>query len=144
METKSNKPEDIASGASGQEGKNTKPLPIKDINDAESTSQIHYDGNSTFYALNEYEFKTIKNGVDNYWKELCIGSWSIFLPLLLNTISEGKLLKWEESSWELFFNGAFTLVTLLLAVVFSFTWYMSKNEVDRVIKEVEAKPKFKL
>ena len=144
MDTKSNKPEDIADLASNQGGKNTRPLPIKYINDAESTSQIHYDGNSTFYALNEYEFKTIKNGVNNYWKELSIASWSIFLPLLLNTIAEGKLLKWEDSSWELFFNGAFAFVTVLLAVVFSIAWHRSKNDVDKVIKEVEAKPKFKL
>ena len=61
METKSNNPIDINNEVSGQTGKNSKALPISEINKVELTSEMHFDGNSTFYSLNEHEFKTKKN-----------------------------------------------------------------------------------
>lgn len=121
------------------------PVDIENFNDANNSSnQIHFDGNNTYYALSEYEFKVLKNGVDNYWKELCIASWSIFIPLCINTIAEGRHLEWNSTTLELFLNALFTFVTLILAIVFSIAWRKSKNPINEVIKNVEAKPKFKL
>lgn len=122
----------------------TQPVSAQSLNDANTSNQIHFDGENIYYALSEYEFKTIKNGVDNYWKELCIASWSIFIPLSINTIAEGKNLNWQSASWELFFNALFAFVTLILAITFSVAWRKSKNPLDEVIKNVESKPKFKI
>jgi len=146
MGTNSTNTGNISGSTSEQNEKSSQPVSIKTINDADSTSQMHFNGKSTFYSLNEYEFKTIKNGVDNYWKELTIASWSIFVPLVLNTIAEGNQSKWETSlsNITLFLNCSFTLITFILAVVFSIAWHYSKNELKEVISEVEKKPKFKI
>lgn len=122
----------------------TQPVSIKDLNDAKSSNQIHFDGENTYFALSEYEFQTLKNGVSNSWKELCVASWSIFIPLFINTIAEGNDLKWENASWELFFNGLFTGITFVLGIVFSVSWKKAKNPVDEVIGKVESKPKFRI
>lgn len=144
METKSNNPKDIASDLSGQIDNNSKALPISELNKAKATSEIHFDGNSTYYSLNEHEFETIKRGENNIWKELTIASVALFIPLLSNTISEGMRIGWDNSSWSLFFNGLFTLTSLILVICFSIAWYNSNNELKNIIKRIESKPKFKL
>lgn len=122
----------------------TQPISAKSLNDANTSNQIHFDGENTYYALSEYEFKTLKNGVDNHWKEICIASWSVFIPLCLNTIAEGKSLNWQSSTWNLFLNALFTIVTLILGIAFSIAWKKSKNPLKDVIKKVESKPKFSI
>jgi hypothetical protein len=144
METKSSSPKDIMNEFSGQTDKNSKALPISEINKAKATSAIHFDGNSTFYSLNEHEFETIKRGSNNIWKELTITSIALFIPLFSNTISEGMRIKWVSSSWNLFFNGLFTLTSLILIICFSIAWYNSKDEIKEIIERIETKPKFKI
>ncbi len=144
METKSNNPNEISRQISvGQEG-NSKALPVEEIINAKATSEMHFDGNSTFYSLNEHEFKTLKRGSDNLWKELTIASVALFLPLLLNTIAEGNSEGWSNSSWNLFFNGVFTITTFILSVCFGIAWKNSKNETKEIIERIESKPKWKL
>jgi hypothetical protein len=144
METKSNNPSEITSQISEGQEENSQALPIEEINKAKATSEMHFDGNSTFYSLNEHEFKTIKRGSDNLWKELTIAAVALFLPLLLNTIATGNSIQWTNSSWNLFFNGIFTITTLILAICFGIAWYNSKKETEEIIKRIESKPKFKL
>ena len=144
METKSNNPIDINKEVSGQTEKNSKALPISEINKVKSTSEMHFDGNSTFYSLNEHEFKTIKKGNSNIWRELTITSIALFIPLLSNTISEGIRIDWANSSWNLFFNGLFTLTSLILIICFSIAWYNSNDEIEEIIERIEKKPKLKM
>ena len=144
METKSNNDSEINSQMSDGQEENSKALSIEEINKAKATSEMHFDGNSTFYSLNEHEFKTIKKGSDNLWKELTIATVALFLPLLLNTIAEGNSIQWNNSSWNLFFNGIFTITTFILAICFGIAWYNSKKESKEIIKRIENKPKFRL
>lgn len=144
METKSNNSLGIDTQISDEQESNSKALPIEEINKAKSSSQIHFDGNSTFFSLNEHEFMTIKRGGNNLWKELTIASISLFLPLLLNTIAEGNAKDWSNSSWNLFFNGIFTITTFILAICFSIAWYNSENETKNILNRIESKPKFKI
>jgi len=144
METKSNNPNEINIQISGGPEGNSQALPIEEIINAKATCEMHFDANSTFYSLNEHEFKTLKRGSDNLWKELTIASVALFLPLLLNTIAEGNTQSWSNSSWNLFFNGVFTITTFILAICFGIAWYNSKNENKEIIKRIENKPKFKI
>lgn len=144
METKSNNSLELNTQISKEQENNSKALPIDEINKAKATSEMHFDGNSTFYSLNEHEFKTLKRGSDNLWKELTIASIALLLPLLLNTIAEGNTQNWSNSSWNLFFNGVFTITTFILAICFGIAWYNSENETKEIIKRIENKPKFKL
>ena len=125
---------------------NSQPVSPQSINEAAITSEMHFDGSSTYYSLNEYEFKTIKNGTENYWKELFISCASIFVPVVINTISIGDNLKWDTSISNLMFflNSLLTVITFVLSIIFGFFWNKSENKLKKVIKEVEAKPKFKV
>jgi hypothetical protein len=142
--TKANNTGDMTDNEQNTSTGQSNPINIQEFNDANASNQIHFDGNNTYYALSEYEFKILKNGVDNYWKELCVASWSIFIPLCINTIAEGKNLEWNSTSWELFFNSLFTILTFVLAIIFSIAWNKSKNPINDVIQNVEKKPKFKI
>lgn len=144
METKSNNSLDINTQISDEQESNSKALPIDEINKAKATSEIHFDGNSTFYSLNEHEFKTLKRGSNNIWKELTIGALALFLPFLLNMIAEGNNKNWENSSWNLFFNALFTIVSFILSICFGVAWHSSINETKEIIQRIEKKPKFKI
>lgn len=144
METKSNNPSEINSQILNGQEENSQALPIEEINKAKATSEMHFDGNSTFYSLNEHEFKTLKRGSDNLWKELTIAAVALFLPLLLNTIAAGNSIQWTNSSWNLFFNRVFTITTFVLGICFKIAWYNSEKETKEIIERIENKPKFKL
>jgi len=144
METKSNNSMEINTQISDEQENNSKALPIEEINKAKSSSEMHFDGNSTFFSLNEHEFMSLKRGSNNLWKELTIASVALFLPLLLNTIAEGDAKGWSNSSWNLFFNSVFTITTFILALCFGIAWYNSENETKKIINRIENKPKYKL
>ncbi|WP_299150987.1 hypothetical protein [uncultured Dokdonia sp.] len=144
MEKKLNNLKDLGVDISNKISGNSKALPIEEINKVKSTSEMHFDGISTYYSLNEHEFETIKRGTNSIWKELTITSVALFIPLLTNTVTEGMRTNWTDPSWDLFFNGLFTLTSFILIICFGIAWYNSKNEMKIIIDRIEKKPKFKI
>lgn len=122
----------------------TKTVEVKDFNSVKSNTEIHYDGNSTMYALNKYEYETLKKGAVNDWKNYLIASLSLFLPFLLNTILELKNFTIESPTWTFFINLMFTVITLILSIIFEIFRRKNDKGLTDLFNEIENKPKLKV
>lgn len=122
----------------------TKTVEVKDFNSVKSNTEIHYDGNSIMYALNKYEYETLKKGAVNDWKNYLIASLSLFFPFLLNTIIELKNFTVETPTWTFFINLLFTVITLILSIIFEIFRRKNDKGLTDLFNEIENKPKLKV
>ena len=141
--------ESVASIGSNQTIDQFFNFPATEINNAISEAKgerhILYDGNRLDYSCNEHEFKTLKKGAKNLWKDLTVLSIGLFVPFFANFLNcwgEGIELSTGGLNKPFFWNLLFAIVFFGFSAGFGFAWKQSKSEIDEVIKKVEDKPKY--
>ncbi|MCR4318318.1 MAG: hypothetical protein NUW37_18400 [Planctomycetes bacterium] len=101
---------------------------------------IHYDPDRIDFAASEDELNQIENAGANLWKDVCITSFGVGVPTLINAISSTST---TDFRWTLalFLNYLLGCVGLSFAVIFGIAWYRTRGELKKLILKIKGKPK---
>jgi len=110
---------------------------------------IHYDPDRVDYAINDQELSELESASGNVWKDICLVSFGVGLPTLINaiTIAKGPLPKSQEKfipDMPFVINLFLGLIGLGFALGFGIAWRKTAKKVKTVTDRIRQKPKISL
>ena len=108
------------------------------------TNYIHYDAERTDYTVTKDELNSLENGSSTLWKDVCLVSFSMCVPLLINGIAEIKSQAEFSLTLTIFLNLTLGIIGLVLAIIFAIAWYKSGKNLETIIHGIKNKPRMEV
>ncbi len=108
------------------------------------TNYIHYDSERTDYTVTKDELNSLENGASTLWKDVCLVSISMGVPLLINGIAEIKSQVEFKLTLTIFLNVTLGIIGIVLSIIFAIAWYKSGKNLGTIIKGIKNKPRMEV
>ncbi len=107
-----------------------------------SRQYIHYDPERIDFAVTGEELANLERASGSLWKDVCLVSFSLGIPCLINAIAGTK--QPLELTLALFLNYLFGILGIAFGVIFGIAWVRNRQTVSSVIDAIKKKPKMEI
>ncbi|MBI2474002.1 hypothetical protein HYV70_05625 [Candidatus Uhrbacteria bacterium] len=105
---------------------------------------IHHDPDRILYSLSEDELENLSNQAQSLWKDVCLVSFSVGIPTVINAIAELSNQETFQITITIFLNILIGIMGIALGIVFAIAWHRSHKSIKNVMDNIKARPKIEL